>query len=515
VSGQIANSWASATLEDIAELLRGVTFPTTDKRHQQADGLVACLRTTNVQATVEWEDLWFIPEHHVKHSKQFVRIGDVLISTANSYELVGKVARVTALPQRSTLGAFISALRAHSGVDAKFLYHQMAAEQTQRAIRDMSSTTTNISNVSGAKLRLLPLKVAPAAEQTRIVEKLEELLSELDAGVAELKAAQKKLKQYRQSLLKAAVNGSLTAAWRARPENAAPAETGTQLLARILKERRARWEARQLAKFEAQGKAPSKGWQGKYQEPVKPRSYELNGLPEGWAWATLSQIGWLDRGRSKHRPRNAPHLYGGPYPFVQTGDIRHADTYLRDVEASYSEAGLSQSRLWPVGTLCITIAANIGKTAILDMQACFPDSVVGFLPVSSAVSVRYVEYFMRSAQALLEDDAPATAQKNINLETLERLCIPLPPENEIGAVVQALNCAFGGIQSLEAELDLRHKQSTAQRQNILRAAFSGQLVPQDPADEPASVLLARIRAERATRTAPPKTRRPRSTLEPV
>jgi type I restriction enzyme S subunit len=304
------------------------------------------------------------------------------------------------------------------------------------------------------------------------------------------------------------VTGELTAKWRAARAlfESDEAENGQQLLQRILTERRARWEAKQLAKFKAQGKTLPKDWQKKYPEPVHPDTTGLPELPEGWVWATLSQVGWLDRGRSKHRPRNAPHLYGGPYPFVQTGDIRHADTFLSDVEATYSEAGLAQSRLWPAGTICITIAANIGKTAILSMEACFPDSIVGFLSGSEGVSIRYVEYFMRSVQQKLEDDAPATAQKNINLEILGKVTIPVPPTLEQLEIVQILDASMEAARESNRAIDLSLKQSTAQHQNILHAAFAGQLVPQDPNDEPASVLLARIRAERAQREAVKKPR---------
>ena len=379
------------------------------------------------------------------------------------------------------------------GISAKYLSLQLMARERE-ILSACAKNGTTVASIEGPALAHFPLAIAPAAQQTRIVAKLDELFSDLDAGVAELKAAQKKLAQYRQSLLKAAVDGALTAEWRAQNT---PTETGAQLLERILLERRARWEAKQLAKFESQGKAPPKDWQKKYPEPVQPDTTDLPALPEGWVWATLSQVGWLDRGKSKHRPRNAPHLYGGPYPFVQTGDIRHSDTYIADVEATYSEAGLAQSRLWPVGTMCITIAANIGKTALLSMEACFPDSVVGFLPGADDVSVRYVEYFMRSIQQQLEDEAPATAQKNINLEILEKVVIPVPPINDQLQIVQGLDDAFASASDQARVIELALKQSTAQRQNILRAAFSGQLVPQDPNDEPASVLLERIRAERA------------------
>lgn len=388
-------------------------------------------------------------------------------------------------------------------VDPRYLLYFMQ----QADFRDFLAA--NASGVGGSLMRVKPATLkgfnfrAPGTgTQRRIVEKLEELLSDLDAGVAELKAAQRKLAQYRQSLLKAAVEGTLTADWRAaRAQRGEPQKTGAALLQRILTERRTRWETRQLAKFAEQGKAPPKDWKAKYPEPVVPDTTDLTALPEGWAWATLSQVGWLDRGRSKHRPRNAPHLYGGRYPFVQTGDIRDADTFISDASSSYSQAGLAQSKLWPVNTLCITIAANIGKTALLAIEACFPDSVVGFLPAADEVSIRFIEFFMRTAQQKLESEAPATAQKNINLEILERVCLPLPSAAEQLQIVSTIISALDAARDQDVAINLALKQSAAQRKNILKAAFAGQLVPQDPNDEPASALLERIRTERTTQSA--------------
>ncbi len=146
--------------------------------------------------------------------------------------------------------------------------------------------TTRLKLTSSA-MKQIPFLLAPYNEQTRIVEKLEELFSDLDAGVAELKAAQKKLAQYRQSLLKSAVEGALTAEWRTKNK---PKETGAQLLERSLKERRARWEEKQLAKFKEQGKTPPKGWQDKYPEPVQPDTANLPELPEGWVWTGFEAL---------------------------------------------------------------------------------------------------------------------------------------------------------------------------------------------------------------------------------
>jgi type I restriction enzyme, S subunit len=140
----------------------------------------------------------------------------------------------------------------------------------------------------------------------------------------------------------------------------------------------------------------------------------------------LSDVGTVERGVSKHRPRNAPELLGGPFPFVQTGDVANCDGYIRRYSATYSDIGLRQSRIWPAGTLCITIAANIAKTGILTFDACFPDSVVGFRAQDPA-TVEYVRVWLSFLQETLERSAPESAQKNINLEILRALKVPIPP----------------------------------------------------------------------------------------
>lgn len=150
--------------------------------------------------------------------------------------------------------------------------------------------------------------------------------------------------------------------------------------------------------------------------------------PRAWPRKALIRLGTVERGISKHRPRNAPELLGGPYPFVQTGDVANCDGYIRTYTATYSERGLRQSKMWPAGTLCITIAANIAKTGILTFDACFPDSVVGFRAEEQA-TVEFVRVWLSFLQASLEKRAPESAQKNINLEILRALEVPTPNIN--------------------------------------------------------------------------------------
>nr|WP_269211964.1 restriction endonuclease subunit S [Zhihengliuella flava] len=146
---------------------------------------------------------------------------------------------------------------------------------------------------------------------------------------------------------------------------------------------------------------------------------------KAWPTVALSELGTLDRGVSKHRPRNDPRLLGGPHPLVQTGDVANAGGYLADHSSSYSDFGLSQSRMWPAGTLCITIAANIAKTSILMFDACFPDSVVGFN--STKDQVEFVRHWFKFLQEIIERKAPESAQKNINLAILRSLQVIDPP----------------------------------------------------------------------------------------
>jgi type I restriction enzyme S subunit len=150
--------------------------------------------------------------------------------------------------------------------------------------------------------------------------------------------------------------------------------------------------------------------------------------PMKWETPCLAELGVLNRGVSKNRPRNSPDLLGGPYPLVQTGEVTNCETYIDHYESTYSEKGLAQSKMWPKGTLCITIAANIAQTGILGFDACFPDSVVGFIAGNRTRQI-FIHYWFSFFQKILDEQAPQVAQKNINLKTLSELKVIAPPMN--------------------------------------------------------------------------------------
>lgn len=391
-------------------------------------------------------------------------------------------------------------------IDLDYLSHLLGT----RELGSLDKSTA-IPSLSRDDLYRVLVPVAPRVEQTRIVAKLEELLSDLDAGVAELKAAQKKLGQYRQSLLKAAVEGALTAEWRTKNT---PTETGAQLLERILQERRARWEAKQLAKFESQDKAPPKGWQTKYPEPVQPDTTDLPELPQGWVWASGEQLcEFITKGTTPPKELDSGGLKTIPFLRVTNltdrGELDLSDEVFVSVETH--QGFLARSAVYPNDVLMNIVGPPLGQVAVVPSN--FPEwninqAIAIFRAVDGVLPSFICRYLLSPvAQQWLKARSKTTAgQTNLTLEVCRSLPIPLPPQLEQQALLADLDIALDSMSSQAHSIGLALKQSTAQRQNILRAAFAGQLVPQDPADEPASVLLERIRGERAAQAAVKKPR---------
>jgi type I restriction enzyme S subunit len=196
-----------------------------------------------------------------------------------------------------------------------------------------------------------------------------------------------------------------------------------------------------------------------------------------WEKKRLSEVAQeFGRGKSKHRPRNDPKLYGGPYPFVQTGDISNASHWLTDYTQTYSALGLAQSRLWPKRTVCIAIVgATVGETAILDVEACFPDSVIGVVVDEAVADTEYVEYLLQAFKAVLKEKGKGTARDNINLGTFENQLFPFPTLEEQRLIVARLNELAAHKSELEGFYTKRLDGISELRQSILQRAFSGEL----------------------------------------
>jgi len=212
----------------------------------------------------------------------------------------------------------------------------------------------------------------------------------------------------------------------------------------------------------------------KYDELAQAIFIDMFGDPvkneKGWETKKFQELGTLDRGVSKHRPRNASELLGGKYPLIQTGDVANSGGIITKYRSTYSEIGLKQSKMWSKGTLCITIAANIAKTGILDFDACFPDSIVGFKPNDKVSNSVFVKFWIGFLQKILEDNAPESAQKNINLEILRGLDVICPPvelQNKFEKIIEQLNLVKSSNSNFEADNLF---------QTLIQKAFKGELV---------------------------------------
>ena len=368
-----------------------------------------------------------------------IQPGDLLISRANTIELVGSSVIVKELQRELYLSDKVLRLVVHEP-SKRWINYALKTPALRKAIEDGSSgNQLSMRNISQEKLKALPLPLAPEAEQKRIADKLDTVSPRVDAVNTRLARVAPLLKRFRQSVLAAATSGRLTEDWRA-------------------------------------------------------------GQPDISEWKTekLNDLGELGRGKSKHRPRNDPRLYGGVHPFVQTGDVANANQWITSHKQTYSDFGLDQSKLWPANTLCITIAANIADTALLSYPACFPDSVVGFVANEACCLPRFIKWSIDVRKDDLERLAPATAQKNINLGVLEEVEIHLPSLEEQTEIVRRVETLFAFADRLEARLAQAQTAATRLTPALLAKAFRGELVPQDPNDEPAAELLRRLQAQRAT-----------------
>lgn len=506
--GELPAGWTWSSLEETCTAVGGGTPSKADPEFWD-DGTIPWVSPKDMKARVITGSEDRVTERALQRLT-LIPTGSVLLVVRSGILSRTLPVAVTALPV--TVNQDMRAFVPHAGIAPDFLAWQLIGKERD-VLAITSKDGTTVASIEAPALASFPLAVAPAAEQTRIVEKLEELLSDLDAGVAELKAAQAKLQHYRRSLLKAAVEGSLTRAWReAHP---APEETGADLLARILRERRARWEAQQLAKFEAQGKAPLKGWREAYGEPTGPNAADMPALPTGWTWASAEQLcTFITKGTTPPKGLDAPDEKTIPFLRVTNltdrGVLDMTDKVF--VSDATHEGFLARSKVVPGDVLMNIVGPPLGQVALVPGSSPewnINQAIAIFRAVDGVLPDFICSYLLSPiAQRWLKARAKTTAgQTNLTLEVCRQLPVPLPPIGEQAAVVSALVEQLAALDALADAVPAAERQSTAQRQNLLRAAFAGQLVPQDPADEPASALLARIRAERAARG---PARRPRA-----
>jgi type I restriction enzyme, S subunit len=453
---QLPLNWAQPTLDQFGHLYCGQSSSVAEVNQ---DGL----GMPYVTGPEQWDGNQVIKNKWTEYPRRIVPEGCIFITVKGAG--VGKM-----FPGiHAAIGRDIYAFKPHSEMDFDFVF--FAIKHSINAV--VANAQGDIPGLSKSHILDHAVAIPGYDEQCRISASIEELFSELDRGIDNLRLVLEQLKVYRQAVLKHAFEGKLTARWRT--ENKGKLESAEQLLTRI----------------NALSKKKSRSFKA-------AESIDLPEIPAQWLYSRLENLGDLGRGKSKHRPRNDPKLFGGKYPFIQTGDVKAAIHIISGYSQTYSDFGLQQSKLWPAGTLCITIAANIAETAFLGFDSCFPDSIVGFSAKKELVLLEYVDLFIKSVKARIEAYAPATAQKNINLDTLENLIVPVCSLKEQKVIVEHLENAFSIIHELEKEIEKNIVKAESLRQTILTKAFSGELSAQNPNDESASILLERIYAEKTS-----------------
>lgn len=381
------------------------------------------------------------------------------------------------------------------GFSSRYIMYWLFSQRDNLIAMSMGGAQPNINQ---GIIRAYPFPLAPLNEQRRIVDEIEAQFTRLDAGIAALKRLEANLKRYKASVLKAACEGDLV------PQDPSD-EPASELLARILRERREQWEADKLAEYKAKGKKPPKNWQDKYKEPVEPDTDDLPDLPEGWVWTSFDQL--LEELKNGYFG-GAPNTEPPGIMILRIGAVRPLSVDLSDrgYFDEYDEK-MSNYFLRENDLLFTRYNGNIeyvgacGMVRGLDERdILYPDKLIRATLVDSDTSIpTYLEMYFAThlPRTLIEKMVVSSAGQNgISGTKLKSLPVALPPTDEQHEIVTEAERLLSIADELEKATRESMKRAERLRQSILKEAFAGRLVPQDLSDEPASELLARIRAER-------------------
>jgi type I restriction enzyme S subunit len=492
----LPKGWAEAPLAECAELITKGSTPTTYGHAYQSEG-IPFVRVEHLRGGVIARDsiTEFIDDkadEDLKRSR--LTVGDVLFSLAGT---IGRTAIVREGDTPANTNQAVGIIRGIGRIlDGLFLRYVLGSSALQQVAKGRKRGGT-MNNISLEDLKSFIVPIAPLPEQHRLVEKIEELFSDLDAGVASLQRAKANLKRYRASVLKSAVEGRLTEDWRKEHPQA---EDGQMLLDRILRERREKWEKDQLAQFKKKGKEPPKNWQSKYEEPSAPDTNELPELPEGWAWASLEQITSPERVICYGILMPKENVTDGVL-YVKVRDMKGDRIDLEGLQRTTHEIASQYARASLVpGDLLLSIRGTYGRVALVppELDGGNITQDTARVAVTTRADHLFVAAWLRAdyAQRYFKRVARGVAVKGVNIGDLRPLPVPLPPLAEQEQIVALVEERLSQIDSAEKTIDAELIRSKRLRQSILKRAFEGRLVPQDPKDEPASVLLERIKASR-------------------
>ena len=445
----------------------------------------------------KFETLKFVPYEFAESVRNgWISRKDILIVKDGA--TTGKTAFVDSkFPfERALINEHVLICRPFDGVSPQLLFHYLKSDRGQKEIlKDFRGAAQG--GISKSFATKVDLPVMPQAEQRRIVGKIEALQERSRNAREALAEVGPLLEQLRKSLLAAAFRGDLTADWRTSNPNVQPA---AELLNRIRQERREKWEQAEFTKYEAKGKHPPKNWKDKYKEPESVDDSELPELPEGWHWATFDTfiefVTSGSRGWAKYYSKRGPL-------FVRSQNINTDSLVLDDVAHVSPPSGSEGIRTRIIeNDLLITITgANVAKAAFVNIpidEAYVSQHVALARPVDPNFS-RYLHLWTVSpdnGRSQLLGDAYGNGKPGLNLDNLKQMKVAVAPLEEQAKILEIIQYAMTGIEAIKATTSSSNSELTQLDQSILAKAFQGELVPQDPNDEPASVLLERIREGR-------------------
>lgn len=408
-------------------------------------------------------------------SRAWLEPGDLLIQRANTLEYLGASAIFEGPPRTYVYPDLMMRVRIKDPLLRQYAWRYLNSSDARAYFRGRATGTAgNMPKITGAVVRELPFPLPPAALLGRIVAKLDALLAQSRAAREQLDAVPQLVEQYRQSVLAAAFRGDLTKEWREKNPDVEPA---SKLLERIRAERRRQWEAAELAKMKAKGKAPKDDkWKAKYEEPEPVR---LKGLPRGWCAATLESLCDADRGIPYGIIKTGDPVPGG-VPTVRCGDVKgYAIDFSalkrvsRKLHAEYSRTELRG------GEVLLAIRGSVGAVAVAGPQLVGANIAreIAMIPLLKGVEPRFAMYMLSSpiAQNALFREVRGVAQQGINLADVRQLHMVLPPLAEQRAIVSALDIAMNAVLLTKESAMKAGADSECLERSLLAKAFRGEL----------------------------------------
>jgi len=400
----------------------------------------------------------------------------------------------------AAIGRDIYAFKASDGIDPDYVFYALRHTIDEVVLNGKG----DIPGLSKSHILDHAIGLPGAREQRRIVEKIDQLFSEMDNGVENLQRARQQLQVYRQALLQHAFEGKLTARWRARnPEKVGSVD---EILERFNHKRQQHYDdlltewREAITSWEDEGKRGRKPTKPTEPHPIRPLDgptlARLKPLPHGWCWVRVADLCDVVRGGSP-RPAGDPRYYDGSIPFLKVADLtRTTGAYVDSHSFTIKEEGLSKTRYVSPPTLMLSNSgATLGVPKICRIAATFNDGIAAFLGIPET-DLLYHYYFWSSKTPELRGVNQGAAQPNLNTSLIGDVVMPVCSPEEMAAVVNELDRLLSTTEQLLGDTDRQLEGSVALRQSILRRAFCGRLVPQNPEEEPASALLERIQGER-------------------